>query len=245
MTTERQIDAILFDKDGTLLDFDATWRPAIEAAAAELAGGDADLAARMMRAGGWDPQRGQFEPGSVLAAGTAMEVAHVWSSLPGVATDMPVPELAQHLDATFQRETARSLTAITDLAPLLQGLRAAGLRLGIATNDAEAIAVANMAQLGLAATFDFYSGYDSGHGAKPDPGPALAFCRSLDLPAERTMVIGDSIHDIGMGRQAGVGLTVGVLSGTGDPDVLTAEADAVLPSVASLPGFLDEISRRP
>ena len=39
------IEGILFDKDGTLLDFDNTWTPVIQQAAMAIAGRDAREAA--------------------------------------------------------------------------------------------------------------------------------------------------------------------------------------------------------
>ena len=52
--TKLPIRGVLFDKDCTLLDFDATWPPAYRAVAEELASlaGDPGLAARILRLGG-------------------------------------------------------------------------------------------------------------------------------------------------------------------------------------------------
>ena len=49
------VRAILFDKDGTLLDFEATWGALFEALALDLAGGDEKRAAAMLLAGGYAP----------------------------------------------------------------------------------------------------------------------------------------------------------------------------------------------
>ena len=64
--------AILFDKDGTLLDFEATWGPMYRALALELAGGDARRAMAMLVEGGLDAATGRVRSGSVLAAGTSV-----------------------------------------------------------------------------------------------------------------------------------------------------------------------------
>ena len=47
-------------------------------------------------------------------------------------------------------------------------------------------------------------------------------------------MIGDSIADLRMGRGAGAGLVIGVLSGVGTPAELAPLADVVLGSVAEL-----------
>ena len=51
--------AILFDKDGTLLDFERTWTPLLKRIALEAARGDADRAGELLEAGGYDTERVQ------------------------------------------------------------------------------------------------------------------------------------------------------------------------------------------
>ena len=49
------IRGVLFDKDGTLIDFFATWSTAYEQAAHDTAGGDVALAEKLLALGGRDP----------------------------------------------------------------------------------------------------------------------------------------------------------------------------------------------
>jgi len=79
------IRGVLFDKDGTLIDFFATWAPAYEKAAHDLAGGDAALAERLMTVGGWDRTTRRFGPDSPLAAGTNAEIGRLWGEAIGHA----------------------------------------------------------------------------------------------------------------------------------------------------------------
>jgi phosphoglycolate phosphatase-like HAD superfamily hydrolase len=72
------IHGILFDKDGTLFDFQATWKRVIEAVLDTLAP-DRDTWSRMARAGGYHPVRGSFLPGSPVVAGTTSQIAQLWS----------------------------------------------------------------------------------------------------------------------------------------------------------------------
>ena len=123
------------------------------------------------------------------------------------------------------------------LRPLLQALRAQGLRLGVATNDSEVPARQHLANHGITDCFDFISGYDSGHGAKPGPGMCLAFARSLGLHPSRVAMVGDSLHDLEAGRSAGM-RTVAVLTGIARREVLQPMADVVLPDIGALPGWL-------
>ena len=126
------------------------------------------------------------------------------------------------------------------LAPLLGRLAAMGLRIGIATNDTESAARAQLDRLGLAQRFDYIAGYDSGHGAKPEPGMCLAFAARFALAPGQVVMVGDSAHDMAAGRAAGM-QCVGVLSGPAGAAAaaeLAPLADALLPDVGALPGWL-------
>jgi phosphoglycolate phosphatase len=62
----------------------------------------------------------------------------------------------------------------------------------------------------------------------------LGFCHAVGLARDEVAVVGDAVHDLAMGRAAGVGLTVGVLSGTSQRADLEGYADLILGSVADL-----------
>ncbi|MBI1878711.1 MAG: HAD family hydrolase [Chloroflexi bacterium] len=62
----------------------------------------------------------------------------------------------------------------------------------------------------------------------------LTLCRTLGVLPAKTVIVGDNAADLQMGRAAGVGLLVGVLSGVSSAETLAPHADIVLPSVAGL-----------
>jgi phosphoglycolate phosphatase len=66
-----------------------------------------------------------------------------------------------------------------------------------------------------------------------------AFCGACGLSPNEVAVIGDNLHDMEMGRDAGAGLVIGVLSGNSRREDFGTIADAVLESVADLPRYLD------
>ena len=59
------IRGLLFDKDGTLLDFDANWRELVNEVLDELAPDDPALRRVLADVAGMDPDSGRFRPGSV------------------------------------------------------------------------------------------------------------------------------------------------------------------------------------
>ncbi len=232
------IDAILFDKDGTLVDLLATWLPTYRAATDLLAAeaGDPDLSDRLMVAGGWIPGQDRLRPGSPLSCATNDEIIDLWATDPAVAA---LPDVHARARAVFFREAVRHTAPIVPLRPFLTGLRARGLRLGIATMDSTAAARASMEAQGVADLFDAILGFDAGHGAKPEPGMVHAFCAAAGVPPVRTAMVGDARKDLDTGRNAGVGLVVAVLTGAASREELAPHADAVVDSIADLPALLD------
>jgi len=223
-------DGILFDKDGTLFDFDATWVAWIEALIGRWAGADAGLRRALAEALGFDLAARRFHPRSIAIAGTPHEAAAAVAPVLGMA----VPEIVVQLNAEAERAP---MAEAVPLAPVLSALRAKGLRLGVATNDGEAPARAHLAAAGVLARFDFIAGSDTGHGAKPGPGMCTAFAAAMGLAPGRVVMVGDSRHDLLAGRAAGMQV-VGVLTGPAPADELAPLADAVLPDIGELAAWL-------
>lgn len=238
MTIPIPIRGLLFDKDGTLLDYAATWGPANRIAAVTLADGDEALAERLLVAGGYRPDSGTYAPNSVMAAGSNAEIAALWQPyLPRQAPDT----LLARLEAILLRESRAHSAAVADLAPALTSLKARGYALGVATSDSHDGIAATLAPFAVLELFDFIAGYDSGHGGKPDPGMVHAFCAATGLDAGAVAVIGDNLHDMEMARRAGAGLRIAVLTGTGDRMGLADAADHVIDGIAQLEGLLQGI----
>ena len=84
-----QICAILFDKDGTLFDFEATWGGWAQRVVTQLGGGDGALVARLAAAIRFDLAQGRFDPGSPVIAGTSEEVVRL------LAAQLPEDKTAQ------------------------------------------------------------------------------------------------------------------------------------------------------
>jgi phosphoglycolate phosphatase len=232
------IRGIVFDKDGTLIDFEKTWVPALLGGAKALADtvGRGDMAGVMLDAVGRDPDSGRIIAGTLLASGTTDVVAGRWCDI--VPELPPVAEVIEWLDDYWTRETLKNLHPVTPLRPLLKGLRDNGQRIGLATNDAERAAHLTLEKLGISDLFDQVHGYDSGYGAKPEPGMILEFCRVVGMEPSEVAMVGDSPADLNAGRAAGCGMVIAVLTGASDTDLLAPLADRVLPSIASLPDLL-------
>ena len=227
-----RIDALLFDKDGTLFEFAATWEAWAQAFLIRAAGGDRDRAAQAGALIGFDMQARAFTPDSIAIVGTPGEIAE--------ALGLSFPQFSRaEIVGMINEEAAQAPQCeAVPLLPFLQGLRARGLRLGVATNDAEAPALAHLQAAGVHGLFDFVAGSDSGYGAKPAPGQPLAFADLLGIDPARIAMVGDSLHDLIAGRDAGM-VTLGVLTGMAGLNDLSPHAAAVFPDIGHIPGWLD------
>lgn len=226
-----RVKGVIFDKDGTLFDFNATWGQWSGRMIAQETDGDAALAAKLAEVLRFDPLTNTFLPGSVVIAATNDEIADAFLSvIPG------------DRDALLDRMQTAAIDApqvpATDLDAALTGLLDLGLVLGVATNDAEAAALAHLDQAGARGHFAAVYGYDSGFGGKPAPGQLHAFCAATGLAAADCVMVGDSLHDLHAGRAAGM-MTVGVLTGPALKAELAPFADVVLPDIGALPAWLD------
>jgi len=227
----RNIKGLLFDKDGTLFDFAATWEPWAEAFLLRVCNGEREMAARIGADIGFDFATRRFAPDSIAIAGTPQQVVDA------LAPHFPEQRPSDLLEVITAEAARAPQREAVPLRPFLQGLRDRGLRLGVATNDAEHPARAHLLAAGVVDMFDFIAGFDSGHGGKPSPGQLHAFAAHVGLPASSIAMVGDSIHDLDAARVAGMG-RIAVLTGPARAEELAPHADLVLPDIGHLPGRL-------
>ncbi len=222
---------ILFDKDGTLFDFEGTWNVWAEMMLRELAENDEMKASALGSLIGFDFQERRFAPDSEAIAGTPEDIVQLLlQGLPG----MDPADLLDRINAGAARVP---LAEAVPLGTLIAELRALGLVLGVATNDSEALARTHLASVGISAGFDFIAGYDSGFGAKPDPGMCLGFAEATGLAPAAVLMVGDSVTDLQAGGSAGM-RTVGVLTGRALEADLAPFATEVLPDIGHLPSWI-------
>ncbi|MGI1662721.1 HAD family hydrolase [Palleronia sp. KMU-117] len=235
--TDTSLRGVIFDKDGTLYDFQRTWAAFAGTFLSDLAKGDPALFDLLSHVAGYDPDARRLLPGSVVIAETPAAIAEL------LLPFLPQPPALSTLVTDINTAAlAAPLCPAVPLAPLLDDLRGRGLALGVATNDAEGPARAHLTSTGVLDRFDFIAGYDSGHGAKPGPGQLLAFADAAGLHPSQVLMVGDSAHDLVAGRAAGMA-TVGVLTGVAGSADLAPLADAVLPNIGGLPAWLDARGR--
>jgi phosphoglycolate phosphatase len=222
------IDAILFDKDGTLVDFHGTWDVAIGRALRVATDSPAALATAA-DALGYD-----------LISGTVLR------SSPFVAESNEVvfALLADHLD-TDRFEAEATKASLEGVAPAvgveatLRELQARAISCAVVTNDYESIARSQMAVLGWEQFFAAQTGSDSGFGAKPEPGMVTGTLGLLQNTAvgpirpSNAVMVGDTSYDLYAGNAAGLH-TVLVTNGVENAVEVRALAGTVIVDMSAL-----------
>lgn len=236
---------VVFDKDGTLLHFDAMWGSlligAVEALAPHTQQGAA-LAADLFRAMGYDPARRWTDPHGPWAMATTEQGLTILSATlyrhgqPWHLAEAAVRHAWQSVLAPGAQPGALSglVSPTTDLVAFFTALRRAGARVAVDTTDDRAATEATLRLLNVDQLVDRLICGDDGLPGKPAAERLLATCQALDVPVARTVMVGDTVFDLLMGRRAGAGLVVGVLTGASDRATLAAHADIVLDSVAQI-----------
>lgn len=185
-----RFELVVFDWDGTLIDSTATIARSIQAAAADLG----------------------------LPVPAFERAAHVIGLGLKDALAYAVPELKAEQAADFSARyryhyfaAEDSLALFAGARDLLDALKARDVPLAIATGKSQAGLARALAATALGAHFVATRCADQTH-PKPHPAMVLELAGALDADPRRTLVIGDTTHDMRMAAAAGAG-AVGVTYG--------------------------------
>ncbi len=220
------VDAVLFDKDGTLIALDPAWAPLAAAWIEAVAARDPTLATTLMEDLGFDGVR--LVPDGMFASATVAALAEATTA---ILRAHAIPDVDRRIEKAvrlMQAGEAADVVPLGRVAETVAAMAKAGLKIGVVTNDDLTPTRAQIALLGIDHLVEVVITGDQGIPFKPAPDPVLTACRMLGVPPHRTLFVGDSAVDIGAGLAAGTGGTVAV----GHPGTLAARmADAVVSSI--------------
>jgi phosphoglycolate phosphatase len=233
---------VIFDKDGTLIDFAATWVPLIRKRITLLVkalGRDGEMKTVLLRAWGIDPTSGRIDPrGPCPVSPRAEEI--IIGTLALYQQGYPWDEARQWVTQAFDEADATTdrkqlLRPIPGIGRLLSQLKQSGFSLALATNDERRDTEAMISDLGWDSLFDRVLCSGEASQPKPHPEMVLSICRDLSVLPREAIFIGDTVNDMKMGKRAGLALTIGVVEGGVTPrEDLEKVADVVVDSIRDL-----------
>jgi len=185
-----RFDLVVFDWDGTLSDSTAAIARAIQDAAADLG----------------LPVPDDATASHVIGLGLHEALAR---AVPTLAPER-IPEYSARYGVHFFAREA-DLVLFPGARELIAELRAAGVLLAIATGKSQRGLQRALASAGLAGDFAATRCADQTH-PKPHPAMLLELTEELMVAPARTLMVGDTTHDLQMAKAANaaaVGLTQG------------------------------------
>lgn len=230
------IKAIVFDKDGTLLDLGQTWDEpslrAIDSILADVSMTEEEKESYILELG---MVEGQILPNSILSSGTLGELAQSLSHK--INRDREeIEDSLENFLLDFMEEAnivPPLLEGVTEMLDQLKGR----YRLAIITNDNHKIAMATLKKAGILAYFDFVACADD-YGPKPNSTALNELAREYDIGLDEMVYVGDSIVDIEFGK-----LTRAAIAYINDPSHKMAleEADYIIEDFSQLMPVIDAI----
>lgn len=217
-----QIQAILFDLDGTLINSDDRSVASLSKILHPL------LGKRSQRAARWLIMKAEY-PGN--AAITLLD---------RVGLDGPVMRYLDHRHLRRASVSDQPFTLVRGAEELTLALKSQGYRLGIVTTRTRYHIDRLFAQFpAFDSGFDTSCGLQDTRRLKPHPSPILLAAEQLGVAADNCLMVGDTVMDIVAAKKAGAWST-GVLCGFGERQELErAGADVILSHTSDLLGLFD------
>lgn len=233
-TTFEGIEALVFDKDGTLCDGADYLKHLAQRRARRLDAKVPGIADALLFAFGLE--RNRLDPNGLMNVGSRRE-NEVAAAAFVAEKGLPWRQALRLAEESFQEAEEQFsrleyMPIFDDVLPLLQRLQQAGLKLGVLSSDTTANVQSFIAHHSLNRYFSVAQGADSLKG-KPDPVSLIAVCEKLSISVGKTLMVGDSPADIEVARRAYAGGVIAVTRGISPASDLS-EADCILADLLAI-----------
>lgn len=235
------IKAIIFDKDGTLLDFDAFWVTvcvkAIEDVLMQFGKQDVPVDKILASLG---VHNGTTDINGVLCKGTYQQIGRiVYDTLQSYGCSASCETVTTAVTDAFNKnaDAGEIKPTCPNLAQVLTLLKKRNIRLAVVTTDNQEITEKCLKALGIYGLFDRIYTDDGETPTKPDPYCALDFLKLTGLEKDNLLMVGDTMTDMVFAKNAGIS-AVGIAKSDANRLLLMPHASEVISDMTSLLGML-------
>lgn len=199
MILDQHIKGILFDKDGTVIEFQELWH-AIFTDVFDRLSLDLDLPHdaidRLKKVSGY--LETGFTRESLIQYKSTSDIAQIWSDCLGYlySDDKALGQMLSGVIESASNDEKHIAKAMPGAIEVLSTLKARGYALGIATADSEQSMLKSLCDTQLLVYFDFLGCDDGLFRPKPEADLGNAFAEKMGLMPDAYCVVGDSVSDM-------------------------------------------------
>ena len=234
--------AVIFDKDGTLLDFDSFWveisynaiREILEKI--EIKNIDANEILEFMGV-----KNKETDITGVLCHGTYAQLAQeICVFLGKYGYEFSSDSLTELVVEAYRSNMHRGVVKPTceDIVETLINLKNQGIRLIVVTTDDAVITKRCLEALKIEDLFDCIYTDDGKTPVKPDPYCIEEICRKYGLEKSQIVMVGDTLRDVEFARNGHIKV-IGVAKNENNRKILEREADVVVPNISYVYDVID------
>ncbi len=225
------IKVVVFDKDGTLLDYDAFWVPVAREAIGIIL---KKIGLEEKNAEGFMQAIGAYSGISgVLCYGSFAEISDAFNKERSrIAAKLP-PISDELLESAFKTAfSAGDLRPATEnIVQVLQALRDSGYKTAVATSDNPELTEMCLKQLGIYGLFDKIYTCDGVLPHKPSKELMDIICRDFAVESGEVAMVGDTLNDVNFAKNGGA-LAIAVAKKQQDEEIVKKYADITLKDIS-------------
>lgn len=215
---------ILFDKDGTLIEFDRSWEKIgvrfVQSLLETFPVHNKEAALRQLGV-----IKESIDPKSVMGSGSLQQIIQAFNDVTGQDTT----DWSKSTSQKLVDERIPEINWVEGVKEALIDLKAKGYQLGIVTSDTKKGVEQFLAHTNATSLFDLIISTEADAYEKPNPKVLSQY----NVDPQKVAIVGDTANDMKTASNANLGMAIGVLTGIATKEELH-EADIILNSAADI-----------